>query len=236
MQTSVDTGTLFALALASTIAATLFAFSLQINEDTRFLLPLMPAIGILVGWSLSMWNQTVQAFFFAASVLNAALNHGYAHGYNPLNISAHNYLWQVDRNTNDKILLSQAVRSTCRPKTAGRPNFIVVSYLTLNVNSINFYSEKNRYAFGYRCTYETNRFMETNVAAALDRINAVAPAYVVTVAPERQPHPGSEPGFAPDFVNVVSGPVTEHLSKDVRYTPATQSGSYLLIYRDRSIE
>jgi hypothetical protein len=205
-------------------------------EDTRFLLPLIPAIGILFGWALtSIRNETVQVVLFIGIVLNAAVNHAYSHGHNPFHIIAHNYLWQVDRSTSDKALLTQAVRSTCRPEIADRPNFIVVSYLTLNVNSINFYSEKDSYIFGYHCTYTTHNF-ETDLKRALDGISAVAPAYIVTVAPEKQPPRGSAPGFAPDFVNAVSRAVTEHLASDIRYTLAPGSGKYLLIYRDRSIE
>jgi Dolichyl-phosphate-mannose-protein mannosyltransferase len=223
-QASVENGALFALALAGTIIATLFAFSLQINEDTRFVLPLIPAAGILVAWSLSIIrNQIVQILLFMALALNAAINHAYAHGPNPFHITPHNQLLPVDRNTSDKVLLTDAVRSSCQRESARQPNFIVVSYATLNVNSINFYSEKDGYMVGYRCFYATFNFFETDLGRALERIAAVAPAYIVTVAPERQP--------PPDFVNVVSRAVTEHLARDPGYTLAPGSGTYLLIYR-----
>src|SRR6185503_5925104 len=46
----VENGGLFALALTGTVIATLCAFSLQINEDRRFLLPLIPLISVAVAW------------------------------------------------------------------------------------------------------------------------------------------------------------------------------------------
>lgn len=223
-QASVENGTLFALALAGTIIATLFAFSLQVNEDTRFVLPLIPAAGILVAWSLSIIrNQIVQTLLFMTLALNAVSNHAYAHGRNPFHLTPHNYLLPVDRNTSDKVLLTDAVRSSCQRESASRPNFIVVSYATLNGNSINFYSEKDSYMLGYRCSYTTFNFIETDLKRALDRIDAVAPAYVLTVSPEKQP--------PADFVNVVSRAVTEHLAHNPQYSLARGSGSYLLIYR-----
>ena len=146
VQVSVESGTFFALTLAGTIIATLCGFSLQINEDPRFLLPLMPATGILVGWSLSVIrNQTVELLLFIVLAANAAIAHAYAHGRDPFNITQVPYLLQVHRDVSDKVLLTETVHSTCRRETASRPNFIVVSYATLNVNTINFFSEKASY-------------------------------------------------------------------------------------------
>jgi 4-amino-4-deoxy-L-arabinose transferase-like glycosyltransferase len=199
-QSLFETGSLFALALVGLIIATLLAFSLQINEDIRFLAPLIPAVGILFAWALkTIPLQAAQLPLFFMVVFNIAINHAYAHGHNPFHIVPHPYLWVVDQDTRDKILPTQAVRSTCRPETANRPNFIVVSYLTLNVNSINFYSEKDKYRFDYRCRYTTTNFMENDIKRALDTIHSEAPAYIVTVAPEKQPPRGSDPSFAPDF-------------------------------------
>ena len=59
---------------------------------------------------------------------------------------------------------------------------------------------------------------------ALDTISTVAPAYIVTVAAEKQP--------PPDFVNVVSRAVTEQLGRVPRYLLAPGSGSYILIFRN----
>jgi hypothetical protein len=222
---SVEDGTMFALALAGTVIATIFVFSLQINEDVRFLLPLMPMTGVLIAWSLSIIRiRMVGQIFFVALAINAAINHAYAHGRDPFHIAAAPYLRQVDRNTTAKDLLTETVRSTCGQQSVNRPNLIVVSYATLNVNSINFYSEKESYISGHRCSYTSYNSFDPDVQHALEVIRAVRPAYIVTVAPERQP--------LPDFANMASRPVTEHLALDPRYRLVSDSGSYVLIYRE----
>jgi len=231
LEESVENGTMFALALAGTVITTIFVFSLQINEDVRFLLPLIPMTGVLVAWSLSIIRiRIVGPVFFVALAINAAINHGYAHGRDPFHIAPAAYLRQANRNTTAKDLLNEAVRSTCGQQNVNRPNLIVVSYATLNVNSINFYAEKESYITGHRCTYTSYNSFDPDVQHALDIIKAIRPVYIVTVAPERQPPPGSP--SAPAFVNMASRPVTERLALDPHYRLASGSGAYLLIYRN----
>lgn len=225
---SVQTGTLLALALAGMILATLLAFSLQINEDVRFLMPLLPAAGVLLGWSLTViGNRIANSLMATALALNLALHHAYAHGHNPLGVTPHGYLAAPDPKTQDKILLTEAVRSTCGPRAAGRSNFIAVNYVSLNANAINFYAEKERDRRGYACPFDGFRPDETNVDRALDRISALAPAFIVTVAPEKQP---SGP-WAPAFANMISRGVSEYLTSDPQYALAAGSGDYLKIYQ-----
>ena len=54
-------------------------------------------------------------------------------------------------------------------------------------------------------------------------MNAVAPPYVITVAPGRQP--------PPDFTNIRSKDVTLFLASDPHYLLMTKPGDYLQIYR-----
>jgi hypothetical protein len=103
----------------------------------------------------------------------------------------------------------------------------VVSYATLNVNTINFYAAKESYATGFRCFYTSYNSFDPDVQHALDAIDAIAPAYVVTVAPERQ----TSDSLRPDFANRASHPVTEHLAHDPRYRLESSPGSYIQVYR-----
>ena len=221
-------GTLFALALSGMIVATLFSFSLQINEDVRFLMPLLPAAGVLLGWSLTVIGSRVASTLLAAALaINLALHHAYAHGHNPFGVTPHGYLAAPDPRTQEKVTLAEAVRATCGPRAADRSNFIGVNYVALNGNAINFYAEKERGRRGYACTFEGFRPDETDVGRALERMSAAAPAFIVTVAPEKQP---SGP-WAPAFANRVSRGVSEHLARDPQYTLAPGSGDYLKIYQ-----
>jgi hypothetical protein len=221
---SVENGTMFALALVGTVVAVIFSFSLQINEDVRFLLPLIPMIGVLVAWSLSVIRmRIVGQIFFLALAINAAINHAYAHGLDPIHVALLPYLRQVDRNITARDLLIKTVRSTCGQENVDRPNLIVVNYATLNTNSANFYSEKESYVTGRRCTYTNYDTFDPDVQRALDLIRAWRPIYIITVAPQKQP--------PPDFVNMTSRPVTEQLALDPHYKLISDDG-YLLVYRE----
>jgi 4-amino-4-deoxy-L-arabinose transferase-like glycosyltransferase len=223
LEASIADGILFALALAGTIIATIFAFSLQINEDVRYIISMMPFISVLVGWSLFViGNRLVEQLLLGTLAINVIIDHTYAHGLNLFHIAPAAYLLPVDKNTIDRTMLVEAIRSTCHREDVNRPNFVVVSYANLNANSVNFYSGKESHTTGNRCFYFAYNSFDPNVQHALDTINAVGPAYIVTVAPEKQP--------LPDFANVVSRRVTEHLSVDPRYRLESGIGSYIQVY------
>jgi hypothetical protein len=120
-------------------------------------------------------------------------------------------------------VLTTAVRTTCPPENANRTNLFVVDYIRLNLNSANFYSEKDSYTTGYRCNYWHIGYAETDVQRALDRLNAVAPPYVITVVPERQP--------LPDFLNICTKDMTLIIASDPHYSLTTKPGDYLQVYR-----
>lgn len=222
---SIANGSMFALALGGTIVATVFAFSLQINEDPRFLLPLVPFLGVLVAWGLSViTNRIIEQLLCCGLIFNAALNHSYSHGLDLFNIPPAPYLLRVDTDGNDKVVLSQVVRRTCYREQSARPNLIVVSYPTLNVNSLNFYASKDSYASGYRCSYVSYDSFDPNVAHALDTMRSVRPLYVVTVAPDKQP--------PPNFANGAARMVTEYLGGDPHYRLESILDGYVLIYRE----
>jgi hypothetical protein len=222
-------GTLFALAVAGTVAGIIFTYSLQINEDVRLALLLMPMAGVLVAWGLAtIGNRIVSQLLLGVLALNAAVSHAYSFGFNPLHIAPTVYLLPIERSAAEAARLTQAVRATCRVDDAGRPHLIVVSYAALNVYNLNFYAAKESYTTGVRCFYTSYDAFDPDIAHALDTIDAVAPVYIVTVAPEQQPasdilHPG--------FVNGASRPVTDHLAADPRYRLESSPGSYIQIYR-----
>jgi hypothetical protein len=227
----VENGGLFALALTGTVIATLLTFSLQINEDRRFLLPLIPLISVLVGWSLSVArHRAITVSILCALGLNAIVTRVYAHGGNPLYLLPEHfagtpYFWttRVHPELHDKLLLIEAIRSSCRRETGQQSVFVAVDYDNLNINSANFYSEKERTITGLRCQYENYGSFQTDVQHALNVINRARSGYVLTVAPDKQP--------SVNAINVVSKPVAEHLAQDPQYELAWSVNDYILIYR-----
>jgi 4-amino-4-deoxy-L-arabinose transferase-like glycosyltransferase len=222
---SVESGLLFALALAGTVCLTLLGYSLQINESSNYILPVIPMVAVLLGWSLSLLqSRALSAVFLLALGCDAALAHGYSFGTDPLRITPTPWLWQIQVDTSDKSLLTAAVDSTCQ---AGIANIVGVDYIRFNAVSANFYAEKKSYTTGYRCYYGNLGYLEKDIQHALEKITATLPPYILTVAPEKQLLP-------PDFLNVVSKPVAEFVARDPHYALTPNSGEYLLIYERRS--
>jgi hypothetical protein len=226
VERAVDSGTLLGLTLAAIVAATLIAYSLQTSEETRFLAPLVPILGMLAAWSLGVvGRRPMDAACLAIAVVNGTIGHAYAHGYDPLRIRPSPWLTVVHPSARDAALLTRAVRSTCRPATANRYVVVGVEYPALNPPSASFYSVKERRASGLRCRYASLGYAESDPDRALDRMAKLDPYYVVTVPPEKMP--------APDPFNRVSEPVARHLAADPRFELAPGSGPDLLIYRRR---
>ena len=221
---AIENGTLFALVLTATILLTLLTFSFQINEDTRYVLSLIPMIAILLSWSLSVLRQKIltAAFLCALAASTVAVN-SFSFGLNVPNVADMPWNWQLHLDRNDTVLLSTAVRASCPPENANHTSLFIVNYIRLNDHSANFYAEKESYTTGYRCYYSSLGFAKNDVQSALDRLNMVAPPYVITVAPDRQP--------PPDFTNVRTKDVTLFLASNPHYSRMTKPGDYLQIYR-----
>ena len=220
---AIRSGTLFAITLAGTIVAMLLAYSLQINEDTRFLMPIIPMIGVLVAWSLNVLSQRlVSLAFLVAFAINAAVNHAYAHGISPFDMRPFPWLLQVHLSAEDRETLAQTVDVTCSRDASQRYKIIGVEYPEFNANSAAFYSAKRGLRVGYRCNYTSLGYAETDAQRAWDRIMALGADYVVTIPPEKQ--------RSPDFVNRVSRPIAERLSHDQKFTLVPPSGAGLWIF------
>jgi hypothetical protein len=221
---SMESGLLFALALTGTVCLTLLGYSIQINEDTKYILPVIPMVAVLLGWSLFLCqSRALSSVLLLALACDAALTHAYTFGIDPMRISPISWLWQIQADPSDKGLLTAAVQSTCQ---AGIANIVGVDYIRFNTVSANFYAEKKLYTTGYRCYYGNLGYAETDIPRALEKITATLPPYILTVAPEKQ--------LPPDFLNVVSKPVAEYVARDPHYALTPTSGEYLLIYERRS--
>jgi hypothetical protein len=221
---SVQNGLLFILALTGTVCLTVLAYSLQVNEDTRFILPLIPMIAVLLGWTLSMLrSRALIAIFLIAFAVNAAFVHAYSFRSDPARITPISWLSQLESNPTDKRRLTAGVQATCRPEVADRYNVVGVNYPRLNGNSASFFGQKERYKNGYGCYYLAFGYNEQNVQYALEKITEIGPPYILTVPPDKQ--------FPPDFVNLVSKPLAEFLSHDPRYALVSEIDGYLRIYR-----
>ena len=213
---------LLALTLLAIVLATLLAYSLQINEDPRFLLPLLPLMAVLLAWALfTLRNRILAATAALVLTANALATHAFSLGFIPGPFIS--WLMPAENSTIDKTRLAAVVRNTC-PDRPNRYTIIGVEYVEFNANAANFYSAKQRRIRGFRCFYTTFGHAETSMEATLRQLSRVDPDYVVTVEPSKQ--------RAPDFLNVVSKPAAEWLARDPRHARANEGADdYVAIFR-----
>jgi hypothetical protein len=232
-----EDGTLLVLTLGFSVIGTIIVFSLQANEDTRFLITTTPMIAVLVGWSLKVLSPKVLSpkgprvpLLSAAVILllagNAAVNHALGFGRNPLYVVPYNYFQAPDLDGVSRSYLDAAIGVTCPREATNRWNVIAVSYPHLNSNTANFTSQKLMIGEPWRCRYGDPGFAQTDLAAGLDRIIGLNPLYIVTLDAARQP--------VPDFANRISKPITEWLAQYPRYEEVLRLPNGYIVYRERA--
>jgi hypothetical protein len=117
---AIDDGTLLAMTLAATIVATLLVYSMQINEETRLITPLLPIAAVLVGWSLHrLDNRFVAGAVILFLAANAVVAHLFAHGFDPFHLHPSPWLKEVARSDEDRSTLTRVVAQTCPPAREG---------------------------------------------------------------------------------------------------------------------
>jgi len=218
---AMEDGTLFALVLAATIILTLLTFSLQINEDQRYALPLIPMVAVLLSWGLSVFGRRIlTAVLLCALTVSSVVVNYYALGLFDQDLATMSWNWRLQLDKTDATLLKTAVRASCPPQNENETNLFIVDYFNLNSHSANFYAEKDHYTTGYRCYYAIR---EDDVQTAMDQLKVVAPPYVITVAIDRQP--------PPDFTNVSAKDLTSFIIRDPQYSLVTELSDYVQIYK-----
>ncbi|HEX8168891.1 MAG TPA: hypothetical protein VF601_24270 [Beijerinckiaceae bacterium] len=220
-------GTLFALCLFGTVAAGLLSYASQINEETRFLTPMIPLIAVLVGWSLSTvrqeWLAAMAVVLFAG---NTVAGHLHAHG--AISLSPFNSPWlkpyQVEPASVRR--LEQAVRLSCDPKPPRRFTIVGVEKLDFNANSAAFFSEKQKGVLGYRCAYTSLGYAERDLDRAVKRLQELAD-YFVTLPT------GEIPDDPKDFLNQVSKPMAEWIANSPDWERITDPAAPAQVFRRR---
>jgi hypothetical protein len=212
-----ESGLLFVLALAGIVCLTLLAYSLQINEDTRFVTFLVPIAALIFGWSTAQLPY-VAALAFIVLAYNAAINHASAFGI--MNFRSFMYMTPLHYSDAEKAQLTETVQSVCSSESAGRWNVLLVNYADLNMNTANFYAEK----VGSRC-----RFTNLDNSGALDdriqQLLAINPLYVLSITVEAQ-----QP---PEWFNRLAAPLTLWVQASPLFVLLSESENHRLIYRSK---
>lgn len=164
-------------------AAVLVTYSLQINDDTRFLEPLLPIIAILLAWVCSVRRPLLAAGVLLGSALPSyLLAYSYALGYSSAPRIREPWLQAAHRDPTQSEQLREVIALTCDGEQA--INVVGVDYSWLSHFSANFYAAA-AHAGRPRCLYDHLGYATSDVSRALKSL--AGRQYYIGMRPERMP-------------------------------------------------
>lgn len=212
---------------AAQCAAVLGVFSLQVNEETRYLLPALPYVASLTAFAaleLGIIGKTLLTFCGLsqmAVVHAAALGSAWA-----LSLIHTPWLKPFQPDPSAKALLTEAVHRSCPADRANRYSIIALELPYFNANTAAFYSAKNKLTAGFRCFYTSLGYAESDVERALARLKGMQPEAVVYLH-------SFQPAATPDPFNAVSQQIRTRIASDPAFQLQTIPGFEDLEYYDQ---
>ncbi len=212
-------------ASALTVVVTLFTFTRQINEETRYLLPLAPSVVVLI---VSLGGLVNRRFVFGAIMITllaqAIVVHGAALRFWARPAAASVWLLPYEPDKTRKRDVMAVVKRTTDPQRFGRIHVNTYEVPWLNANSLAFYAAKHRLRVDGRDYYTSLGYAAMDLTAAWARVEAMQTASLIGVAPERQDSP-------PNFLNKIAIPALEQARTSATYMPLEfPNRSDILIY------
>ena len=174
------------IAAISQIVAVLLLFSLNINEETRYLLPLFPSVAVLLAFMIVEADVRGIAFAVIALLL---LQWGFVCAFATVNIPLRvGTPWLMTRQTegDQHDMISRLAKITCPRDDSDRTNVIGTEQSWLNANTMAFFSTQMKSSVGWRCYYTSLGYGETSPDRAWHRLNQEVKAnYVVMLDIDR---------------------------------------------------
>jgi hypothetical protein len=191
-----------ALVAVLELIAIFVVFSLEIDQDPRFLLPGLPYVSVLVTWGLSQVRPRVITPLVAIGLLSIQwlLVYAQALGLTPPSPSLSYYLWAVDPDTRNASDVEAAVQATCSPTTPPELSIVGVELPWMNAVSVGFFASKRQLPHLSTCKYASLGYAEADPDRAWALLESLSPANYISVDPKL-------PAIPDDFNNQVTQPV-----------------------------
>jgi len=196
----------------SSIMLVLIFFSFQVNEETRYLLPILPYVVILICWLLykisNKWINTAAIFLFSFQFIFV---NGFTLGLIKGNSQDINSWATVIRENNEQQKEMEAiVAQTCNSENANKTSIVGVEFPWLNANSVEYYATQQKILNDFQCYYTSLGYAESDTDKAINNVKQfIKPPYFITVSMDSFP--------AVDAFNAVSLPVMESIENDKNF-------------------
>ncbi len=212
------------------ILLVLSALSLNVNQENRYLLPLLPYIIIVLAWLLFSAGQRLMLYAFMGLIsFQLLFVNAQALGVVAPNDVFSYWLHPFQRDESQKQLLTSVVESTCNEAGKYRYNIIGTELQWFNANSAAFYSAQQLLDHDYRCYFTSLGYAENDPLAAWKRLLELNINFFVTLKPAVLPRV--------DAFNRVTLPTLNKIQASPLFTPANLvDESSVLLYKRTSPE
>ena len=207
------------------IVLVLGVFSLNINEENRYLLPLMPYLVIIIAWILGkINNRVISAVISCLLVFQLIAVNAQSAGLIPPQAKFSNWLYPLNQDRTYKNILEKVVYSTCTFEDKDRYNIVGLELRHFNANSASFFTTKQLLIHGFRCYYTSLGYAENDVKKAWQKMTDLNINYFVTLSPSVN--------FKIDAFNQISLPILEKIKSSLMFKPIPSIDSYpVLLYK-----
>src|SRR5262249_13977343 len=227
LRVAVQSGLLFLLCLAATVVVAVMAYSRTIEEEPRFVSPMVPLVAMWLGGTFAMLNRRWLVGCAAAGLaVNWATVQLTAAGIISVP-GAFGWLQPPPADVRSMDLLTRAVHVTCDRNRAGHLSVIGADLLNFSASSASFYAEKMRGELGYRCSYDSLGYAEKDSDLAIRYLYESNADWFVTLPSERLPTSEADP------FNRVSRAVATWVASSPDFERVTSDGDELIVYRRR---
>lgn len=203
---------LLALGAFGHVVFVLTIFSVNINEENRYLLPLLPSLAVIFMWCLTFVKKRLVLVLLGVLFIGQwAYVEARAFGFIPPDNSMSYWVLPVQRSNEEMNELTRIVELTCTLETAHRYSITGVELPWLNFNSLSFYAAKRKQETKVQCNNTSLGYAEKDPMKAWERVNELNIAYFISLEESAHPQP-------PNFLNEVSLSILQKIRADHRFT------------------
>ena len=194
------------------IGLVLAIFSLNVNEEHRYLLPLLPSVAVIFLWWLSRVNMRPVLLLIGLLFMGQWVYvESRAFGIVPPDDTMSHWVLPIQRGKEKKNELARIVELTCTQDQAHRYSITGVELPWLNANSMSFYAAKWKQDTNMQCHNTSLGYAEKDPVRAWKRLNDLNIAYFISLEETALPKP-------PNVLNEVSLSILQKIRADHRFT------------------
>jgi hypothetical protein len=216
--------TVTVLALLIQIVIVGVALGAQTNEETRYLLPLLPSVVYLcVLLYTNLSHRIMRYIMLLGAVVLYVQTAGAVLGYSKSPYRVSGWLKSIEKNPSQRNAIERAVWLTSNAASNNKTQIVGCEEPWLNANTVSFYSSKQKLATGFKALYTSLGYAERDEKIAWSRFQRISPQYFITL--------DRAADYVPNYLNMIASPTRLRVAQSDDYElKATDKSAGIEIY------